>query len=831
MRRSILASIFSLFLALNLFGQGVPIESYEVNENGQVELTVNSAEDKYYILEVKHDPSSTEKLNASITLGEAGTTVITEPLGAYPQDHYQVIEHFRNMPFDTDLDGVDDMVEYQDIPLRGPLNYAEPISTNDGAPIINSLTQWKELSLSDTNVPWASFLDGQEFVKFAIRNQDSDTPEIYFINTNTHFYHWDFTDAVGWDYWGDDLQTGEIIYSPTTPSNNGTLGVFSFAYTFGDGKPFDTVQKTFELLAANMPFLKNNFSWFITDNSENIYNNQRELYDSSRVSVLFEDQLYEDIDYLALNIAEGFGYLRLMDLEETPGSRDIVLYESLPNTLPRVGGIITSFIQTPLSHVNLRAIQDNVPNAFIREPLLQPEILELLDKPVYYRADQDDYFIREATVEELNEWFEGIRPDKEQIPALNLSYTQILPMDEIGFDMSDGFGAKCSNLSTMRTFGFPENTIPNGFGIPFYYYQEFMNYNGFFDEITTMISDPEFMSNREFREERLDSLRKDIRKGEMPQWMLDDLQEMHDQFPEGTSVRCRSSTNNEDLPGFSGAGLYTSKTQHPDEGHIQKSIRQVYASMWNFRAYEERDFYRIDHFIASMGVLCHPNYSDEIANGVGVSIDPIYQTDDTYYLNTQLGEDLVTNPDQFSIPEEIIMDRQPTTQDDYIVIRFSNLVPFGELIMEEAYIQQMRGFLTTIHDEFDILYGAQGAEGFAMEIEYKITAESQLIIKQARPWASFWANLSNIENIQLGEKMDVSIYPNPTVDRVNINCDCQELILWVMDDQGRIVNQIRNNGLGSVSLDFSNYTVGSYFIHGYDKESKAHFINKVVKLK
>jgi phosphoenolpyruvate synthase/pyruvate phosphate dikinase len=103
----------------------------------------------------------------------------------------------------------------------------------------------------------------------------------------------------------------------------------------------------------------------------------------------------------------------------------------------------------------------------------------------------------------------------------------------------------------------------------------------------------------------------------MPQWMLDDLQEMHDDFPEGTAVRVRSSTNNEDLPGFSGAGLYTSKTQYPDEGHISKSIKQVYASMWNFRAYEERDFYRVDHFMAAMGVLCHPSFQNEQSNGVG----------------------------------------------------------------------------------------------------------------------------------------------------------------------------------------------------------------------
>ena len=50
---------------------------------------------------------------------------------------------------------------------------------------------------------------------------------------------------------------------------------------------------------------------------------------------------------------------------------------------------------------------------------------------------------------------------------------------------------------------------------------------------------------------------------------------MHATYPEGQSLRYRSSTNNEDLPGFSGAGLYDSKTQDPDEtaeDGIDKSI-------------------------------------------------------------------------------------------------------------------------------------------------------------------------------------------------------------------------------------------------------------------
>ncbi len=161
--------------------------------------------------------------------------------------------------------------------------------------------------------------------------------------------------------------------------------------------------------------------------------------------------------------------------------------------------------------------------------------------------------------------------------------------------------------------------------------------------------------------------------------------------------------------------------------------------MWNFRAFDEREFYRVDHYLAAMGVLCHPNYKNEKSNGVGVSIDPIYLTENTFYLNTQLGESLITNPEANAIPEEILLNEDPEV--GYFVLRKSNLVEDGELVMGEEYLDQMREYLKVIHDNFAVLYNVVGAEGFGMDIEYKVTVDDQLIIKQARPWVSFWANI------------------------------------------------------------------------------------------
>ena len=458
-------------------------------------------------------------------------------------------------------------------------------------------------------------------------------------------------------------------------------------------------------------------------------------YETSRIPLVFDYDLWPEADFVPLNEEVGFGLLRVLEPDERPSLRDVVIYEALPNNLPRVAGIISTVPQTPLSHVNLRAIQDGVPNAFIRDALDNEDIESLIGGYVRYAVNETRYSIRAATREEVDAYYDSSRPSQPQTPQRDLSVTEITQLSEIGFDDWDAFGVKAANVAVLRTLGFPEGTIPDGFAIPFYFYDEFMKHNDFSTRIETMLADADFQENFDTQDEELKDLRDAIEDGETPAWILTALADMNTGFPEGTTNRkYRSSTNNEDLPGFNGAGLYDSKSQKPDEDEedgLDKSLKEVYASLWNFRAFTERDFHRIDHLTAAMGILVHPSYQDELVNGVAVSFDPIGGVrEGDYYVNSQLGEDLVTNPDAHSVPEELVLYKDGR----YRILATSNQVAPGELLMSNVQIGQLRRHLKVIHDHFAGLYNPAADEPFAMEIEFKITSDNVLAIKQARPW-------------------------------------------------------------------------------------------------
>lgn len=438
-----------------------------------------------------------------------------------------------------------------------------------------------------------------------------------------------------------------------------------------------------------------------------------------------------EVAFLPMNRTESFGRLRRLAEGDKPTGRDIVICDTLPNEIPRVAGIITTVRQTPLSHVNLRAIQDQVPNAFIAGAANLPDVKRLLGEYVYFRVTSDGYQLQPARPQEVTRYLAKRRPRATQTPPKDLSEKRILPLDQIRFQDSAKFGVKSANLATLRSFEFDDGMVPSGHAIPFYFYDEFMKYNDFHELVNMLLSNEAFQQKEDVRRKELKKLRSLIKKGKMPMWMARAISEVQRAFPARTSIRCRSSTNNEDLPYFSGAGLYDSFTHRPDEGHLSKSVKQVFASLWNYRAFEEREFYRVSHSAAAMGVLLHANYRDELANGVAVTDDILHGSEGHYYLNTQVGNDLVTNPDT-ATPEELLLGRKKS--DGHQILRKSNVATSQGRLLGPRHLKELRTCLAVIHDRFRKLYGHREGDQFAMEIEYKVTKHGKLAIKQARPW-------------------------------------------------------------------------------------------------
>ena len=687
-----------------------------------VPIVVTSTTADYFVLYVKHvlvEGRREVEIPVLVKKGEAGTTTLSESVEALPAERYRVEKYLIADPGDVDGDCIDDITELADPVGMNPVNPAPAIELSDGAVAVPDRETFDTLAFN------------QNIVKFVMFDWDTDAPGVYFMNTNTHGGHPSFLDAVGIDRYQLGLVEGYFIYDSELVAPDGSLGVYYYWLSLVSAFSFTARNHT--LLAASMPLLDDNLAYYIANDLLQEVQSDLPLFRDSRITLVFEEDVWPETSFLALNPGGGYGLLRVMDPDERPHPRDVVIYEALPNELSRVAGIITTVPQTPLSHVNLRAVQDGIPNAFISDALDKPAIDDLIGSYVRYTVTESGWTLRAATPAEVEAHYAASRPAGDQTPQRDLSVTGIKPLSEIGFDDWKAFGVKAANLAVLRTLGFPAGTVPDGFAIPFYFYDEFMKAHGFYDDVEEMLADEDFQTDFEVQDDRLDDLRDDIKDAGTPQWIIDALTAMHATYPEGQSLRYRSSTNNEDLPGFNGAGLYDSKTQDPDETEedgIDKSLKQVFASLWTFRAFTEREFHRIDHLAAAMGVLVHPNYSDELANGVAVSFDPIYGRDEYYYVNTQLGEDLVTNPEAHSVPEELLL----RSLGNYTILATSNLVEPGQLLMNDDQLRQLRANLEVIHDHFAGLYNPAPDDPFAMEIEFKITSENVLAIKQARPW-------------------------------------------------------------------------------------------------
>src|SRR5699024_1587886 len=116
--------------------------------------------------------------------------------------------------------------------------------------------------------------------------------------------------------------------------------------------------------------------------------------------------------------------------------------------------------------------------------------------------------------------------------------------------------------------------VPDGFAVPFFWYAQFMKDNGFDKEIEHLLEDNDFIHNPRYRREKLENLLGKIQNGEFNDELRRQIVAKWRTQLGGRSVFVRSSSNSEDLPNFSGAGLYSSVPNVKEADKLVEAVKK-----------------------------------------------------------------------------------------------------------------------------------------------------------------------------------------------------------------------------------------------------------------
>src|SRR5215203_2835447 len=489
------------------------------------------------------------------------------------------------------------------------------VSAQKSLPAIRSQADFDKISVTyDANTPYAL-----PHVMFVIDRKDGN--RIYYVNKKRYSFHKDFVNGTylslerGREFFQNNYLNANRRFILGTVAYQLPLRRWTFEFWEGDLIPADQIQLAFDVI---------NKSFFapvaFKPNSLRQDDATRSL---ARLQRVLQSDIAAEQAYQALNVAKGLGRIHIiskLDDHVEIGSNEILVLDEVPLQLPPVAGIITSQPSTPLSHINLLAKGWGIPNAYIKNA---KELLKQYDGWwVSFETLREKYTIKRADINQLREYQ---RRQAERLdvmkPRFNLNETRLLSLAEQRSRSSLAFGGKSANLGEVLNARLPGIVVPNGFAIPFYYYDEFIKGNKLDDTIFGLLNDQKFVHDPAYRREQLVQLRQKIEAAEFDPELRKKVLEKVAQEYAGKGLFVRSSSNSEDLPNFSGAGLYTTVPNVRGERELIDAIKKVWASLWNFEAYEARERASVDHSKIFMAVLLQEGVNSE-SSGVMISTDP-----------------------------------------------------------------------------------------------------------------------------------------------------------------------------------------------------------------
>jgi phosphoenolpyruvate synthase/pyruvate phosphate dikinase len=282
----------------------------------------------------------------------------------------------------------------------------------------------------------------------------------------------------------------------------------------------------------------------------------------------------------------------------------------------------------------------------------------------------------------------------------------------------------------------PGLTVPPGFAIPFRYYQEFIRLNKLEERISSAVEEDRFVHEPKYRKSRLAEIRQWIQSGKHDHGFSQELlAKVHRQLG-GMGLFARSSTNAEDLPNFSGAGLYTTVPNVRGDEQLLEAVKTVWASVWNYEAYEARESFGMNHFGVYPAVLIQAGIAADSA-GVVVTTDPFDRADSAaVYINAKRGLGMKVVEGKRVAEQVIYRPRSGTIQvltrsDEDTMLAFDERGGVKELKIEEhrtVLTDQMTRRLARAALEIKRVFG-----GRDQDIEW-VYSGGRLFIVQSRPY-------------------------------------------------------------------------------------------------
>jgi len=482
--------------------------------------------------------------------------------------------------------------------------------------------------------------------------------------------------------------------------------------------------------------------------------------------------LYGSLTVQILNPGLAYGRLRVISPEElvttVVSNRDLLVLSQIPNDLPIVAGTITEQPQTPLSHVNVAARSRGTPNIALLNASEDERVKPFLGQLVRFEVSNGGFSIKKATLEEAFSHWESRIPEP-LVPDYDLSTEGLPGFDELEFEDAVRVGAKAANLAELAAL-LGENA-PYGFAVPFSAYDDFMTTalvtktlcaeahaeclsasrqikacdaalslctlaDGapLFSWTEQLEADDSFATDSALRDAALAMVQYLITHTPVSAGFGEALDlRVKEVFGEA-QARLRSSSNTEDLPGFSGSGLYKSvSAKASGSQRASLRIREVWASVWSYQAVEERRYWGIEDRAVRMGIAVNQAFDGELVNGVLITQNIVDPTTAGMYLNVQRGEVSVVNPENGAIAEALSLVPAPGGGAQATHLAFSSLSPDASLLHDDE-LNELLLLANRVQDHFATLY-RQNRFAFALDLEFKILSPDRLVvIKQTRPY-------------------------------------------------------------------------------------------------